>query len=192
MSPASPRKGNPMRVLFVIVPFKTHLYVIAPMASALRNAGHDVRIAAAPELLDAIGAIGLTGVPVGQTIPMDVMMSSTEPDRGPDRSKLPVHRPIQTDYGKEKDPFTELELTVFGTSNLYHHETIFEDLVQLVSDWRPDVVIRDPFMLAGGLAARVAGALDVRMLWGADTLAQMRADCFGEGGGLHRSAGRPD
>ncbi|WP_326560818.1 nucleotide disphospho-sugar-binding domain-containing protein [Micromonospora sp. NBC_01796] len=181
-----------MRVLFVTVPFKTHLYVFAPMASAFRTAGHDVRFATAPDLTDAIGAIGFMGVPVGGTIPMDVMMSSTEPDRGPDRSNLPVYRPAQTDYRKVKDPFTELELTAFGSSTLYHHEDIYEDLVQLASDWKPDLVLRDPFMFGAGLAARVSGALDARLLWGADTLAQLRADCYGEGGGLHRSEGRPD
>jgi L-2-deoxyfucosyltransferase len=181
-----------MRVLFVIAPFKSHLYVIAPMASAFRTAGHDVRFAAAPDVVDAIGAIGLTGMPVGKAIPMDKMMSSTEPDRGPDRSHLPVHRPAQTDYRTEKDPFAELELTAFGCSTLYHHESIFDDIVALARTWRPDLVIRDPFMFAGGLAARAVGALDVRMLWGADTLAQIRADCFGAGGGLHRSDGKPD
>lgn len=181
-----------MRVLFVVPPFKSHLYVMAPMASAFRTAGHDVRFAAAPDLVDAIAAIGLTGIPVGQAIPMDEMMSSTEPDRGPDRSGLPVQRPAQTDYRNEKDPFAELEMTAFGCSTLYHHETIFDDLVELARDWRPDLVIRDPFMFAGGLAARAIGAMDARMLWGADTLAQIRADCFGEGGGPHRSEGKAD
>lgn len=181
-----------MRVLFVTVPFKTHLYVFAPIAWAFRTAGHDVRFATAPEMLEDITEIGFTGVPVGQTIPMEVMMPATELDRGPDRSHLPVYRPVQTDYRKEKDPFTELEFTVFGSSSLFHHEAIFDDIAQLARDWRPDLVIRDPFMFAGGLAARVAGALDARLLWGTDTIAQMRADCYGEGRGLHRSDDKAD
>ena len=181
-----------MRVLFVTVPFKTHLYVFTPMASAFRTGGHEVRFATAPDLVDAVGQIGFTGVPVGGVVPMDVMMSATEPDRGPDRSNLPVYRPAQTDYAKVKDPFAELELTRFGSGTLYHHEDIFEDIARLARDWKPDLVLRDPFMFAGGLAAREAGALDARLLWGADTLAQLRADCYGEGGGPHRSEGRPD
>jgi UDP:flavonoid glycosyltransferase YjiC (YdhE family) len=181
-----------MRVLFVTAPFKSHLYVMAPMASAFRTAGHDVRFAAAPDLLDAIGAIGFTGVSVSAAIPMDVMMSEAEPDRGPDRTHLPVHRPRQTDYRKEKDPFEELKLTAYGCSTLYHHETIWDDIAEVARDWRPDLVVRDPFMFAGALAARVAGAVDARMLWGTDTLAQIRADCFGEGGGPHRADGQAD
>jgi UDP:flavonoid glycosyltransferase YjiC (YdhE family) len=181
-----------MRVLFVVAPFKAHLYVMTPVVSAFVTAGHDVRVAAAPDLLDTIGAIGFTGVPVGRAIPMDPMMSSTEPDRGPDRSGLPVYRPAQTDYRLVKDPLEELRLTAFGSSTLFHHESIFDDLVQVARDFRPDLVIRDPFMFGASLAAREAGAFDARMLWGTDALAQLRADVYGEGGGLHRSEGKED
>ncbi|MEU6039491.1 activator-dependent family glycosyltransferase [Actinomadura sp. NPDC047616] len=180
-----------MRVLFVTAAFKSHLYVQVPLATAFRNAGHEVRVAAPPEMVDAIAETGLTGIPVGTTIPLDVMMDQAEPDRGPDRSGLPVRRPPQTDYTRD-DPFAELETTAFGGRTLFNHDDTFEDLVRFARDWRPDVIIRDPFMYCGAVAARASGAADARMLFGADTPAQIRADCYGAHGGLHRSDGRPD
>ncbi len=97
--------------------------------------------------MDAIGQIGLTGIPVGEVIPMDVMMSASGPDREPGRAGLPLEKPKQSDYTKD-DPFPELETTAFGTRTLYHHESIFDDIVGLAQDWRPDLVLRDPFMWA--------------------------------------------
>jgi UDP:flavonoid glycosyltransferase YjiC (YdhE family) len=38
-----------MRILFLICPSKTHLYAIAPLAWALRTAGHHVRVASQPD-----------------------------------------------------------------------------------------------------------------------------------------------
>lgn len=180
-----------MRVLFVTAPFKTHLYVQVPLASAFRTAGHDVRVAAAPDFVDVITGIGLTGVPIGHPVPMDVMLPKKQPDLGPDRTGLPVEKPAQSDYALD-DPFAELADTALGTRSLYHHDDIFDDIVGLARNWRPDLVIRDPFMFAGGVAARAVGAVDVRMLWGADTLAQIRANCYGALAGQRRSEGRPD
>jgi L-2-deoxyfucosyltransferase len=179
-----------MRVLFVTAAFKAHLYVQVPLAAAFRNAGHDVRVAAAPDMADIIATTGLSGFPVGGTIDLAAIMSAPEQAPGPPRSG-PVRKPAQTEYTGD-DPFTELEYTTWGHRTLFNHEEIFDDLIKLGRAWQPDLIIRDPFVLAAAVAARVCGAVDVRMLFGSDTMGQIRADCFGANGGPQRSLGKPD
>ena len=48
-----------MRVLFVPLPEKSHLYCMVPLAWALVATGHEVRVAAAPSLREAITGAGL-------------------------------------------------------------------------------------------------------------------------------------
>nr|WP_238937357.1 peptidase S8 [Streptomyces clavuligerus] len=66
-----PREA-PMRVLFTVWPNPSHLYPVVPLAWALRSAGHEVCVAAHPEVADAIAAVGLTAVPLGDPALMPV------------------------------------------------------------------------------------------------------------------------
>src|ERR1700690_1554447 len=106
-----------MRVLFLTPPaIRSHLYIQAPLAWALRTAGHDVRVASQPDLIDDIMRTGLTAVSVG-----DVMAEALEEvdeeggqvnepaAGGPPPSRLPV----QGDYGGD-DPLGELDQMTWG------------------------------------------------------------------------------
>lgn len=55
-----------MRILFATYSEKTHFLSMVPLAWALRSAGHDVRVASQPELVDVITTAGLPAVPVGE------------------------------------------------------------------------------------------------------------------------------
>src|SRR5438067_1681305 len=58
-----------MRVLFTPHRDLQHLYPLVPLAWACRAAGHEVRIAGPPALVDAIVHTGLSGVVTGRDTP---------------------------------------------------------------------------------------------------------------------------
>ncbi|ONI75992.1 hypothetical protein ALI144C_35335 [Actinosynnema sp. ALI-1.44] len=58
-----------MRVLFVTPPKKKAFHAMAPLAGALRTAGHQVRIAAHPAFTRTIASAGLTALPLGDRDP---------------------------------------------------------------------------------------------------------------------------
>ncbi len=60
-----------MRVLFVTLAASPHFFVQAPLAWALRAAGHEVRVASQPDLMDTITAAGLPATPVGPRLAQD-------------------------------------------------------------------------------------------------------------------------
>jgi hypothetical protein len=58
-----------MRVLFCCMPAYGHLYPLLPLASALRDAGHDVRFGIGAGFVDRVQALGFPADPVGISIP---------------------------------------------------------------------------------------------------------------------------
>ncbi|MGW1147806.1 hypothetical protein ACWD6I_22755 [Streptomyces sp. NPDC002454] len=54
-----------MRVLFAVFPAVAHVHPIVPLAWALQNAGHDVRVAIHPDAVDLVTEAGLAAVPLG-------------------------------------------------------------------------------------------------------------------------------
>ena len=179
-----------MRVLFVTAPFKSHLYVQVPIASALRTAGHQVRVAAAPDMVDNIAATGLTGVSIGREVPLSTEMTAAAADLSlqvlrPDRAKA-----RQPDYGGD-DPHAELVSSISGVRRLFTPESAFDDIVAYARQWQPDLVVWDTFAHAGTVAARVCGAANARILFGVDGYGQLRSAC-GAPGGKHWPAGLVD
>ncbi|MWK40682.1 DUF1205 domain-containing protein [Actinomadura sp. J1-007] len=59
-----------VRVLFVTPTWHTHFFNLVPLAWSLQTAGHDVRVACEPELVDTVTRSGLTAVPVGSDEPI--------------------------------------------------------------------------------------------------------------------------
>lgn len=54
-----------MRVLLVPLAASPHFFVQVPLVWALRAAGHEVRVASQPDLMDTVTAAGLPATPVG-------------------------------------------------------------------------------------------------------------------------------
>ncbi|MGW1146284.1 nucleotide disphospho-sugar-binding domain-containing protein, partial [Streptomyces sp. NPDC002454] len=52
---------------------------------------------------------------------------------------------------------------------------LLPDLVDFVQDWKPDLVVWDPFCVPAAVAARVGGAAQARFLWGRDNIGWLRA-----------------
>lgn len=170
-----------MRILFVTAPFRSHLYVQVPLAWALRTAGHDIRVAAAPEMADTIAGTGLSGVPIGETLPLHTEMTAVADELAvlelhPDREKAP-----QSDYARE-DPHAELATSIAGCRRLFTPDSAFDDVVAFARSWRPDLVVWDTFTYSGSVAARASGAASARILFGADGHGQLRVACGAPGG----------
>ncbi|MFF5364772.1 activator-dependent family glycosyltransferase [Streptomyces scabiei] len=164
-----------MRVLMLTLPMlKSHLYVLAPLAWALRSAGHEVRVACQPDLTEAITSAGLTAVSVG--VPMAgaaEKVAAAGPEAAPPPRPLPARNPVQSDYGGD-DPWAELDSAV---NNFLRHccpEPMLDDLVGFARSWHPDLVLWDWMTYAGAIAARACGAAHARVLGGTDALVQLR------------------
>ncbi|QEU96263.1 activator-dependent family glycosyltransferase [Streptomyces kanamyceticus] len=176
-----------MRVLFTTLAAATHLHAQVPLAWALRAAGHEVRVASQPDLVDDIVRTGLTAVPVGRAL---------DPQQWADVSPL-----SEADLNREEniwnaqggiawDLFDLCELRPEHLTYSYMHcvleawishnfrqtsspETV-DDLVAFARQWRPDLVIWDPTTFAGAVAAMATGAAHARLMFGFDVLGRMR------------------
>jgi glycosyltransferase (activator-dependent family) len=160
-----------MRVLLTTYAERTHFLMLVPLAWALRTAGHEVRVAVQPKLVDTVTQAGLTAVPVGNDRDLWDLLARTGP----------VHL-----FGKERGwpaPYDAPELSTeditwehlhagYRDVALRWHKTsnvpVIPDLVAFARHWQPDLVIWEPTTFAGPIAAKACGAAHARVLIGAD------------------------
>ncbi|WP_406368674.1 DUF1205 domain-containing protein [Streptomyces sp. NBC_00647] len=186
-----------MRVLIVPFPFKTHLFNLVPLAWSLQTAGHEVRVAGWPDLLDAVAGAGLTGLGVGPgespelrrrrderrqaaaaAAPPGARKSAQDGlgplfELGPDRARL--------DWEQVTSVMEDLVLPQARRSN----DSMMEELVAFARSWRPDLVLWGAKAFAGAVAAAAVGAAHARVLYSVDVYSRMREDF------LHARALRP-
>jgi UDP:flavonoid glycosyltransferase YjiC (YdhE family) len=131
-----------MRILFTSILATGHFTPLIPFATALKRRGHDVRVAAPPDLAQ-VAAVGLVHAPVGR----------------PDNAAL------QAAFACEKDLPAERR-------EGYVIREIFADLLpraalpalrQTIRDWRPDLIVREAAEYAAVIAAAEAGIPHVRV-----------------------------
>jgi glycosyltransferase (activator-dependent family) len=159
-----------MRVLFTTYPEKTHFMLMAPLAWALRTAGHEVLVAVQPKFVDEVTQAGLTAVPLGSDRDLWQIMARFPGwlnDSG-------VGWPAPYDAVERRPEDITWDDLVAG----YQHQIrrwhkasnvpMMADLVEFAGHWRPDVVIWEPTTYAGAVAAQACGAAHGRMLVGAD------------------------
>ncbi|MDL4815422.1 nucleotide disphospho-sugar-binding domain-containing protein [Actinomadura opuntiae] len=160
-----------MHVLFTPFAQPNSFYGMVPLAWALRAAGHEVRVAAQPLIAGAVTASGLPFVPVGTGYGREQQME--EYRRNTRREDLKhagtLDKFVALDPAEKKRINNEVVLPT-------HHrlaEAMAEELVPFARDWEPDLVVSDPLVIAGTLAAETVGAPLVRILWGPDLLMKM-------------------
>jgi glycosyltransferase (activator-dependent family) len=175
-----------MRVLFATYAVKTHFQAMVPLAWALRNAGHEVRVAGQPELVDVITKAGLTAVPVGTDHTLwrtaNRFLTRRYAELNPE-----VYRSVRE---ARVLPFDQAEsapgeLTWAELAPAYENLVqswyrivngpMVSDLVDFARHWQPDLVIWEPNSYAAAIAAEVSGAAHARLLWGVDIFAVTRA-----------------
>ncbi|MFB7658128.1 MULTISPECIES: nucleotide disphospho-sugar-binding domain-containing protein [unclassified Streptomyces] len=174
-----------MRVLVVPFPFRTHLYNLVPLAWSLRTAGHEVRVAGWPDLLDAVAAAGLTGLAVGpgespavrrQRDERQTSQRAAAARRSPQQGLDALFdlRPDRARLGWEQvcRVVDDLVLPQARRSN----DPMMEDLVAAARAWRPDLVLWGAKAFAGAVAAAAVGAAHARVLYSVDVYTRLRED----------------
>ncbi|WP_410676194.1 activator-dependent family glycosyltransferase [Amycolatopsis sp. cmx-4-68] len=169
-----------MRVVFVVIPVRSHLNLLAPMAWALHVAGHEVRVASGPELQDVIAGAGLTAVPVGsdqsifeklEKMMDDAVLAQVQElaERGDLLVDLSENREEELTWERLRWAFRGARMT-----NAAMNDSMVEDLVEYCRWWKPDLVIWDSVSYAGSIAATAVGAAHGRFLLGANVDGRMR------------------
>lgn len=155
-----------MRVLFATYAEKTHYFNMVPLAWALRTAGHEVRVATQPALVDAVVESGLTAVSVGEDHRFLEVLAAKADDKdwGPRVTRALLTSGAHLDY----DAFVAFFEEATEFAGKVFNDPMVDDLVDFARSWRPDLVIWEHFTLAGAVAAKVTGAAHARLLWGAD------------------------
>ncbi|MFC4534469.1 hypothetical protein ACFO60_27240, partial [Sphaerisporangium dianthi] len=165
-----------MRVLLTFYSERTHFFGMVPLAQALVAAGHEVRVASQPSQTQAIMDTGLTAVAIGKDHVVWRLVRAREEIFSRLRSMgLP---PFDRADGSA-DAIT-WEDVLKGYADVVPwwwrlvNDPMVPELVEFCRAWRPDVVIWEPGTYAGTIAARVAGAVSVRSLWGLDLYGRVR------------------
>lgn len=140
-----------MRVLFVTGGGQATVFALAPLATAVRAAGHQVFMAANHEVMPAITASALPAVPVTES-PLRHFISHDRQGRPVD---LPLGRPVA-----EQAEFTGRWFGRMAAESL----PLLRDFT---ARWRPDLVVGGTSTYAAALLARHLGVPYVRLAWDA-------------------------
>ena len=160
-----------MRVLFVTHAEKSHFLGMVPLAWALRNAGHEVRVASQPELTDVVTGAGLTAVPVGRDHELR-RFSKVLARMAPGAPAF--------DMAEDRPEVLTWEHLTWGYDGVVPwwwrvvNDPMVAELTAFCRQWRPDLVIWEPLTYAGAVAAKACGAAHARFMWGLDLFARMR------------------
>ncbi|MEU8784992.1 activator-dependent family glycosyltransferase [Streptomyces sp. NPDC048637] len=159
-----------MRVLFAGLSEKSHLYCMVPLAWALTAAGHEVRMASTPALTDVITGTGLAAAPVGRDHGVHEAMAQARGSQDEEFANWSRLGPGEVDWPSLRSRY---EISVPYGFALYN-DPVIDDTAALAQSWKPHLVVCDPLAYAGAIAARVSGAVDVRLLWSADVYGRAR------------------
>ncbi|MEV0918379.1 activator-dependent family glycosyltransferase [Streptomyces sp. NPDC049967] len=159
-----------MRVLFVTIPEKSHLFCMTPIAWAMRAAGHEVRVASCEELVDVIARTGMTAVATGRNDGISAAMTSNRQSQEEwESASWNELDPARLTYENELE---RAQLAAYGSA--MYNEPMIDEMVEFARSWRPDLVVWDPLTYAGPLVAGVVGAAHVRSLCFADVWVMKR------------------
>ncbi|MEN8655959.1 glycosyltransferase [Streptomyces sp. 21So2-11] len=139
-----------MKVLFLTGGSPSTVFGLTPLATAVRNAGHEVFMGTTGELTPYVTGVGLPAVTLSELTRQDFM------SKGP--AGLPEEMP--------EDPAQQMRLV--GTWYGRLATACLDALDELVKVWRPDVVVGGTLAYAAPVIAARIGVPYVRHLW--DTL----------------------
>lgn len=128
-----------MRVLITTTPFLSHLWDVVPLGWALRSAGHDVRVAALPNITEDIVATSLTAMPVGP------MFDTT----------------LVPDWSGQEGTLAPFASVTARMAGLLAH-----GLSDTLDRFPPDLVVHEPLDLAGAMIAQRMGVPAVHVSCG--------------------------
>lgn len=135
-----------MKVLFATTAGSGHFGPLVPFARACRSAGHEVKVAAPASFTTAVLGAGLDHVPFAD-VPPEIM--------GPIFGRLP-------DLSFEEANATVLA-EIFCRLDA---QAALPGLTEVITAWRPDVVVREPCEFSSLVAAERAGIPQVQVAIG--------------------------
>ena len=126
-----------MRMLFATTAGAGHFGPMAPVARALVAAGHQVRVAAPGSFADHVAGAGLEHVPFDD-VPPEVM--------GAVFARIPSMTPEEANATVIREVFGRLDA-----------RAAYPRVQQVVDDWAPDVILREPCEFGSLAAAERSG-----------------------------------
>ncbi|MET9773498.1 nucleotide disphospho-sugar-binding domain-containing protein [Streptomyces sp. NPDC006367] len=153
-----------MRVLVTSWAWPTHYYPMAPLAWALRAAGHEVLVAAPPSLGPAVAGTGMPFVPTGRDLDVVGMIRSIVDGRAGKPAPAAGGAPAAPTAAK--GPRSTPMFTAIA-------ESMADELLSVGRSFGPDLVMFEPSAWAGPLVAAALGVPAVRVPWGADIMASV-------------------
>lgn len=130
-----------MKILFVAVPLLGHVLPLVPLAVALREAGHEVRVACGGGLTEEYT----------QGLPVDDVAGGLRFDRL--ATAVALRWPARTWRERRGRAGTDVGGELFGRVNAL----LLDAAVDLARRWRPDLVVHEPLAVAGAVAAARLG-----------------------------------
>nr|ABC02788.1 putative O-glycosyltransferase [Actinomadura melliaura] len=149
-----------MRVLFTTFAWPSHFYGMVPLAWAFQSAGHEVVVASQPQLAETIAGAGLHAAVVGHDPDMRAMMHQPQYQQVGDTLLDEAVGTLPPEVLPEAEKAKWLTM-LWHTCQVA--ETMTDDLVDFVGDWRPDLIVRDPSTFGASVAARKHGVPDARV-----------------------------
>ncbi|HEV2373134.1 MAG TPA: hypothetical protein VGS19_13285, partial [Streptosporangiaceae bacterium] len=182
-----------MRILFTTFPWRSHHFPMVPLEWACQLAGHDVRVASTPSLVETIVDSGLPAVPVGEDVNLPRLSTDSSRASWHLQQQWPDDWPVRPEV--LGDAQHEL-IANLGRMQVSMAWAMLDDLIGYARDWQPDLVVHDAVTLAGPVTAAAVGVPSVSHLWGTPGLQriemqQMGSEPLPEYADLYRHAGAP-
>ena len=127
-----------MRVLFTTQPAASHWYQLVPLAQALESAGHEVAFASTPGFCPTIEAKGFRTFRAGA--------DETEEEA----------KQIREQVARSEELPPQVPAMRYGFAGI-RADRALPDLLDIIRDWHPHVVVREHTEFAGCVAAERAG-----------------------------------
>ncbi|BFU42701.1 nucleotide disphospho-sugar-binding domain-containing protein [Krasilnikovia sp. MM14-A1004] len=145
-----------MRVLMMTSPVSTHFAPLVPLAWALRAAGHEVLVAAQPDVVPTAHAAGLSAVSIAREFGIEQHMKNRLADGKRTRESVPRSKP--SEYGD------------FGLVWVGQTKYVTPMYLSFARAFRPDLIVSDPFEYSALIVGGVLGVPVVHHRWGVDEL----------------------
>ncbi|MFL6162120.1 MAG: nucleotide disphospho-sugar-binding domain-containing protein [Jatrophihabitantaceae bacterium] len=170
-----------MRILMSTWGWRSHFYCLVPLGWALQAAGHEVRVASHPSMVEPITGAGLAAVPLGA----DVRFAEVFADSIGKVGRLagasggtPAGSSTGSTAGSSAGSSADgLEPAITADGGVVRFaNALLDELVDFGRAYRPDLMIWEPFNLAAPVAAAALGVPGVQQLWGPDSSVTLRLD----------------
>jgi UDP:flavonoid glycosyltransferase YjiC (YdhE family) len=170
-----------MRLLFTTFPWHSHHFPMVPLEWACQTAGHEVRVASTPSLIDTIVESGLPAVPVGADIELPKLAADSSRAGWHRQSRWPQDWPVRPEtLGPDRIALIEN----LGRMQATMAAAMVGDLVDFAREWEPDLIVHDAVSLAGPVAAAAIGVPNVSHAWGTPFPQRIEIQDFGRGAPL--------